>query len=128
MASTKRILLVEDYEPNIKLSGALLKELGYDYDTACSGTEALKKFSASSYALIIMDVQMPGMDGLETTRRLRSSEKERYLPETPVMGMTGNATEDDHLLCLKAGMNDFIFKPFRLKELEEKLKKHILSV
>ncbi len=117
------ILLVEDFEPNIAVSGALIQELGYNCDIARSGAEALAKIKAGSYTAVIMDIQMPEMDGLEATRRLRRNETENNLPATPVIGMTGNATDDDRMFCLKAGMNDFISKPFRLKELEEKIKK-----
>ncbi len=124
MVVQKRILLVEDHEPNIKISGALLNELGYDYDVACGGPDALKKLSfPHPYALVIMDVQMPGMDGLEATRQLRAAELKNGIPTVPVIGMTGNATKDDEFFCFKAGMDDFISKPFRLSELETKLKK-----
>ena len=116
--SKTRILLVDDHEPAVKISGAFLRELGYEYDVARSGSEALEKTFSAPYGLVLMDIQMPGMDGLETARRIRAEEKERGTPPLPIVGMTGNATRDDRLFCLRAGMNYCLFKPFRLKELE----------
>jgi len=125
MKADMRILLADDYEPNILMTGTFLEELGYKYDAARSGTEALEKRLATDYSLILMDVQMPEMDGLEATRRIRQAEQEQNLPAVPIIGMTGNATEEDRFFCLRAGMNDFLTKPFRLNNLEEKIKTFI---
>ena len=103
------------------MAAALLKELAYSYDIAKNGREALAKFSAGHYGAIIMDVQMPGMDGLEATRRIRALEKINNMKETPILATTGNATEDDRLFCSKAGMNDYLSKPFDLDDLKIKL-------
>jgi CheY-like chemotaxis protein len=119
------ILLVEDQEETGAIQAALLKELGYDCDIASSGTAALGMIFLQPYALAIIDVQMPGMDGLETTKTLRLMEKEKNLSPIPVIGMSGNATIDDRLFALRAGMNDFLSKPFRLAELEQKIKSAI---
>ncbi|MEZ0225677.1 MAG: response regulator [Alphaproteobacteria bacterium] len=116
-----RALVVEDNESNALVITSFLETLKYDYDLAPSGEEALKKFAQSHYDVIIMDVQMRGMDGLETTRRIRDAEMERKLPATPILGATGNATQDDKLFCSRAGMTDYISKPFSRKELERKL-------
>jgi len=115
-------LLVEDSEPNILIAGTFLKELGYNYDVAKSGPEALSKFSVSHYDVIIMDVQMPGMDGLEASRQIRAIEKKENLKSTPILATTGNATENDQLFCTKAGMTDCLSKPFELEDLGEKLR------
>jgi len=115
------ILLVDDHEPSGKIEGALLRELGHTYDIVVNGLEALKKFSENSYDLVFLDLQMPGIDGLETARRMREFEKSGKRPATPIIGMTGRATEDDKMLCLKAGMDDYLSKPFRLSELETKI-------
>jgi CheY-like chemotaxis protein len=117
------VLLVEDSESNILIASSFLEELGYDYDTAESGAEAVKKFSAGHYDAIIMDVQMPGMDGLEATRQIRTLEKKKKLKPTPILATTGNATADDMFFCTKAGMNDCLTKPFELDELNKKLRK-----
>jgi CheY-like chemotaxis protein len=94
---------------------------GYDVDIAGTGDEALKKFVTHDYALIIMDVQLPGIDGLETTRRIRQIENERNLAPIPIIAMTSNATVDDKLFCLRAGMNDYMSKPFDSKQLKQKI-------
>jgi DNA-binding response OmpR family regulator len=122
MTDSNRILLVEDQEETSAIQAALLKELGYDCDIASSGTMALGMIFLQPYALAIIDVQMPGMNGLEMTRTLRLMEKERNLAPIPVIGTSGNATSDDRFFGLKAGMNDFLSKPFRLTELEQKIK------
>lgn len=115
------VLLVEDHEPNILVATSILKELGYEYDIAIDGLSALKKFSENEHSVIIMDLQMPDMDGFEATKRIRAIEKNKNLEATPILAVTGNATEDDKFLCLKAGMNDFLAKPFRLNDLRKKL-------
>jgi CheY-like chemotaxis protein len=117
------VLLVEDSAPNALIAAFFLKELGYTSDIAKSGPEALDKFSAGHYDLVIMDVQMQGMDGLEATRRIRAFEKDKNLKPTPILATTGNATEDDKLFCTRAGMDDYLSKPFELEDLEKKLKK-----
>lgn len=115
------VLLVEDHEPSLKVEAALLRELGFDCAVARDGAEALDMFLMNQYAVVMMDIQIPGFDGLETARRIRRIEADKSLPPSTIIGMTGHATDDDRLLCLKAGMNDYISKPFRLAELEEKL-------
>lgn len=115
------ILLVEDQPSNILVASAFLDMMGYAYDTAESGHEALKKFAEGRYSLIIMDVQLPGIDGLETTRRIRKIENEKNLSPTPILAMTSNATVDDKFFCLRAGMNDYLSKPFGRKELRQKI-------
>ena len=117
----RNILLVEDYDPNIIMMTMFLEELGYGCDVAESGMEALNRFSATRYDAVIMDIQLPGIDGLETARRMRSLEKRENMVPASIIAATGNATEDDRLFCLKAGMNDCLAKPFQLDELENKL-------
>jgi len=116
-----RALVVEDYEANVFLVATFLKGLGYGCDVAKNGPEALEKFAAARYDVIIMDIQMPGMDGLEATRRIRALEKEKNLTPTPILASTGNATKDDLFFCTRAGMNDYISKPFSREQLGEKL-------
>lgn len=112
------VLLVDDHEPSSKVEAALLRELGHDCDIARNGIEGLARFAENRYDLVVLDLQMPGIDGLETARRLRSYEQAEKRSPTPVIGMTGRATSDDRLLCLKAGMNDYLSKPFRMRDLE----------
>jgi CheY-like chemotaxis protein len=116
------VLLVDDSAPSAQVGTSFLKELGYDCDVARSGQEALIKFSTGHYDVVLMDVQMPGMDGLETSRRIRFFEKENNRKPTPIIATTGDATQDDLLFCLKAGMNDSLSKPFEIEDLRGKIK------
>jgi len=117
----RRALVVEDYEPNAIVAVTYLQELGYASDLAVSGEEALEKINANSYAVILMDVQLPGIDGMEVTRRVRAAEAAAGKTPLPVLALTARATDDDRILCLKAGMNDCLSKPFLLADLERKL-------
>lgn len=120
-APKKRILLVEDYEPAAVVTSFYLEDAGYECDIATTGKAALQKSSTNDYTLILMDVQLPDMDGMEITRQIRAREKEKNIVPTPIIASTGKATEDDRILCLKAGMNDCLTKPFRLEDLAQKL-------
>ena len=110
-----RILLVEDNTVNQKLALRLLAQMGYRADVAASGLEALAALDRQLYDLVLMDVQMPEMDGLEATRRIR-----RRLPQESqpwIVAMTANAMQGDREICLQAGMNDYVSKPIRPDEL-----------
>ncbi|MEJ0062673.1 MAG: response regulator [Alphaproteobacteria bacterium] len=121
----QRILLVEDYEPNILVASTLIEHIGYSYDVARDGFEALEKLSDKNYALILMDVQMQGLDGLETTHRIRTRESAEHTARTPIIAMTAHVTEEYREKCRKAGMDDYIPKPFRKEEFETKLKYYL---
>ncbi|HBB92837.1 MAG: hypothetical protein A2X22_03665 [Bacteroidetes bacterium GWF2_49_14] len=118
------ILLVEDNKINQRIAMLNLEKLGYRVDLAENGEEALSKYRKKEYNLIFMDVQMPVLDGLEATRRLRLMEDETG-SHNPVyiIAMTANAMKGDREICLDAGMNDYISKPFRAEELREILHK-----
>ena len=110
-----RILLVEDNPTNQKLALLVLDRLGYPVDTAFNGREGLHALERARYDVVLMDVQMPEMDGLETTRHLRT---EVPATEQPwVIAMTANAMTADRRECLDAGMDDFLSKPIRVEEL-----------
>lgn len=103
-----RILLVEDEAINREVSTHLLREVGLEVDVAEDGEQALRMACAQDYALVLMDMQMPRMDGMEATRRLRRLDGWK---QVPVLALTANAYPEDRQRCLDAGMNDFIIKP-----------------
>ena len=119
------ILLVEDYEPNILVATNLLDNFGYRYEVAHNGQEALDRFTPDTYSMILMDVQMPFMDGLETTRRIRASEKRSASVPVAIIAMTAHALKGDRERCLQAGMDDYITKPFNPHQLQTVLVKHL---
>ncbi len=125
--NAKRILLVEDYEPNILVAGTLLEQFGYQYEVARNGLEALRSFMRSDYKLVLMDLQMADMDGFEATRKIRQLESENKMPRTPIIAMTAHVREQDQKQCFDAGMDDFIPKPFNIDSLSEKISKYLSS-
>lgn len=119
-----RILIAEDNRMNQKLAMRILGKLGYDPDIAENGKEVLEEVSKRNYDLILMDVQMPEMDGLEATRMIRVC-----LENQPVIiAMTANAMQGDREECLKNGMDDYISKPVNLEELVIMLEKWAVQV
>jgi CheY-like chemotaxis protein len=110
-----RILLAEDNVVNQKLALRLLSQMGYRADLAANGLEAIQAVERQAYDVILMDVQMPEMDGLEATRSLCA----RLLPDIRpcIIAMTANAMQGDREKCLEAGMDDYISKPIRVDEL-----------
>ena len=109
-ARGSRILLVEDNQVNQRLAARMLKKRGHDADVAENGFEALKMLSLKTYDLILMDCQMPEMDGFETTRRIRTAE-ETTGHHIPIVAMTANALPGDRERCIEAGMDEYIAKP-----------------
>jgi CheY-like chemotaxis protein/HPt (histidine-containing phosphotransfer) domain-containing protein len=109
------ILLVEDNLINRHLVLRMLKELGYQADIAENGALAVEAVSRTTYDLLFMDVQMPEMDGFESTKRIRQLSGSDEVPT--IIAMTANALEGDQQKCLTAGMNDYISKPIRLDTL-----------
>ena len=113
-----RILLAEDNVVNQKLALRLLQQMGYRADLASNGIEAIESVARQTYDLILMDVQMPEMDGLEASRRIN----ERWSSDRPrIVAMTANAMQGDRDMCLAAGMDDYITKPIRVERLVEAL-------
>jgi two-component system sensor histidine kinase/response regulator len=122
---SRKILIVEDMETNLLTAKALIGKQGYHTDEAKNGALAVEKYKGNSCDLILMDCQMPVMDGFEATRQIRIYEKAQGLPHVPIIAMTGNAFESDRESCFKAGMDDFISKPVEPDILARKIKLHL---
>jgi len=114
----------------------MLNKLGYDVDVAENGNKVLEKMSENGYDIILMDVQMPIMDGLTTTRIIREVEDDlknnrnlsynlilKKIP-IPIIALTANAMKEDRDICLANGMNDYLSKPLNLNELKEVVEKY----
>jgi CheY-like chemotaxis protein len=120
-----RILLAEDNLVNQKLATRVLEQMGYRIDIVSNGLEAVESVQRQKYDLVLMDIQMPEMDGLEATRTIRKIEN---FIQPHIVAMTANAMQGDREMCLAAGMDDYVTKPFRVEELVEAIYKAKPSV
>jgi CheY-like chemotaxis protein/HPt (histidine-containing phosphotransfer) domain-containing protein len=118
---TGTVLLVEDHPVNQKVAQKLLERLGLTVDVADNGEIALEKLRGRAYAMVLMDCQMPVLDGYSATRRLREIESEQGKPRMPVIAMTAHAMSGDRERCLQAGMDDYLSKPLDRQLLEQTL-------
>ncbi len=117
---TIKILLAEDNLVNQLLIRKVIEKAGYSLDLATNGLQALEKLTQSTYDLVLMDVQMPELNGLETTREIIKTYKE----ERPkIIAITAGSFGDDEKQCLDAGMDDTLEKPFKIEQLQEKMLK-----
>ena len=114
-----RVLLAEDNAVNQKVAARQLQKLGHQVDCAGNGLEVMEAICRHRYDVILMDCQMPELDGYETTRRIRALPDERC--RIPIVAMTASAMAGDREACLRAGMNDYVSKPVRNEELAERL-------
>lgn len=119
------ILLVEDNKTNQLVANSMLKKLGYITDTAVNGFECIEALKQKDYDVVLMDCQMPDKDGFQTTEEIRSGNSGVINPEIIIIALTAHAMEGDREKCIKAGMNDYISKPIRIKEIDELLKRWI---
>lgn len=116
------VLLVDDNRVNLQLAGAMLDRLGLRYETAENGLKALDKLEKTDFALVLMDMEMPIMDGVAATREIRSREAiTRTTHPMPIIAMTANALSEDRDRCFASGMNGYISKPISLASLREEL-------
>jgi CheY-like chemotaxis protein/HPt (histidine-containing phosphotransfer) domain-containing protein len=125
------VLLAEDNAINRKVASTMLNRLGLQVDVAINGVEALKALELKPYDLILMDCQMPEMDGYEATRTIRDKEAActsgADKPRLPIVALTAHAMEGDREVCLAAGMDDYLSKPFNREQLAETLGRWLLS-
>ncbi len=125
-APGQAILVVEDLEENLFVVQSFLEELGFCVDTASNGRIAIEKAAVVAYAAILMDIEMPVVDGLDATKAIRRNEVEAGSSPVPIMGMTGHSSEGIKRLCTLAGMTGFISKPIRFAELEDRIR-HLIA-
>ena len=118
----KRVLLVEDNAVNQALALGMLEAYEVTVECAENGEQALAKLADANYDLVLMDVQMPGMDGFEATRRWREEERRRDAPRLPIVALTAQAMAGDREACLACGMDDYLAKPFTRASLTEILR------
>lgn len=119
------ILIVEDIEANRMFLGILLENMNLTYDMASSGLEALEKFKTNKYDIILMDENMPGLNGTATTKKILKLEKKLHQEHTPIISLTANALKGDRERFLNAGMDDYISKPIYPDVLFNTLEKHL---
>jgi CheY-like chemotaxis protein len=113
-----RILVVEDNVVNQKVAVRLLENLGYKADVAANGLEAIDALHRLPYDVVLMDCQMPELDGFEATRRIRELEERREIKgHIPIVALTANALQEDRERCLHAGMDDYMSKPINVEQL-----------
>lgn len=118
--SNRKILLVEDNMVNQMVARGMLNRLGYDVEVADHGEAALELLEDTTYDLVLMDCNMPVMDGYETSRRMRDDSRWQHIP---IIALTANALHEDRQRCEDAGMNDYLSKPFKREDLQHLLDK-----
>jgi CheY-like chemotaxis protein len=118
-----RVLVAEDNATNREVAVAMLKKLGYPFDLAANGKEALQALRTSDFEIVLMDCEMPEMDGYEATRRIRDINTGTRNPRIPIIALTADAVSGDREKCLQAGMNDYLSKPVEPPQLAAILEK-----
>ncbi len=118
-----KVLLVDDNHVNQKLAGAMLKRLDLNYDFADNGIVALQRLATNHYALVLMDMEMPEMDGVTATLQIRADELTHHSGHLPIIAMTANAMQEDRERCFAAGMDGYVSKPVRLSALENEIRR-----
>ncbi len=120
-----RVLLVDDSPVNLLVAATMLQRCGLQVTTAEHGLQALELLRAQRFELVLMDCQMPELDGFEATAAWRQEEARRLLPRTPVVALTASAVNDDRQRCTAAGMDDYLVKPFEIDDLLSIVMRHL---
>lgn len=121
----KKILVIDDDPLVVRTLVKYLKTFGYEIDSAVSGEEAIRSFEINPFDLIIADVRMPGMDGIETIKKLRDISQNKYKTKIPEIIITGYADEGFHNEAIKMQISDYIFKPFDIDEFIEAVQRRL---
>jgi CheY-like chemotaxis protein len=121
-----RILLADDNVVNQMLARRLLERLGLEVTIADTGMAAIERLSISAFNVVLMDCQMPELDGYEATRRIRKGAAGEAARSVPIIALTANALSGDRERCLESGMDDYLVKPINPDELREKLQRVLL--
>ncbi len=122
------MLLVDDSPVNLLVATTMLERCGLEVVPAENGREALERLGAQRFDLVLMDCQMPELDGFAATAAWRQEEARRLLPRTPVVALTASAVDDDRARCLAAGMDDYLVKPFEMDELLAVVTRHLPAI
>ncbi|WP_378924221.1 ATP-binding protein [Pelagicoccus mobilis] len=125
--SPSRVLLVEDDLENMRLIEAKLRKLGVGFDWAKNGLDATEKVKENDFDLVLMDVRMPLMDGLEATRVIREKELDEASGRVPIVAMTAHASERMRVECARVGMDGYMSKPIQFDQLENYIKRYLAS-
>ncbi len=121
------ILIAEDVETNQRIAKEMIQIFGHKVDIANDGRAAVEMFESGNYAMIFMDCHMPFMDGYAATRKIREIESTNNLTEIPIIALTAGSEKEDRLKCRRAGMNDFLTKPFTITDLSQIINKYCKS-
>ncbi|PJF45899.1 MAG: hybrid sensor histidine kinase/response regulator, partial [Candidatus Thermofonsia Clade 3 bacterium] len=121
--SNVRVLVAEDNAVNQQVALGILRRMGARAEVVGSGAESIEALRQAPYDIVLMDVQMPDMDGLEATQRIRSGEAGERCMHIPIIAMTAHALQSDRDRCLAAGMNDYVSKPVKPQELHQVLER-----
>jgi len=127
MVDKGRILLAEDHSTNRRVIKMMISSLGYRVDAVANGSLAVSALESAEYDLVLMDCQMPEMNGYQATAMIRDPQSAVRNHSIPVIALTANALEEIRRQCLAAGMNDFITKPVLVRQLEEVLGKWLAN-
>jgi CheY-like chemotaxis protein len=119
------VLLVEDNLINQKVAQAMLRRIGCEVLLASDGREGVKQAQQRGIGLILMDMQMPIMDGLEASREIREIEARQGRAPVPIIALTANAMEADKEACMEAGMNGFLSKPYQFSDLSQMVRRYL---